>query len=482
MKKRDDDKISDKNLSRRKFLGTIGAAAAGLVLNPFNKSQKLLAQTQKNSIVTPVKIGVAAATDYDPTTLKTKIQNLFEDIGGISDLAKAGNKVAIKINLTGGTGSTIGNSTYTANLKGVSVVESLWTHPEVLRAVGQLLIDGGVRPADIYIVEALWDQGSYNNNSFGYKDSYQDVQQSLGVQFVDLNNVAPYTSFVDVPVGPNAYYFNTLTFNQILKDINVFISIPKMKEHRTAGITNGMKILIGSVPLPNYENTSNAGYRNKLHNHGVTNSDYKSLPRSICDLNMAMPIHLVVTDGIKNSRGGELAYDTTVFRTCTDNILIVGRDAVAVDSIAAKKMGHDPEALTLPIPGSTTDVADNHLDLAHAAGIGTNQLSEIQVVGITGVNTSNEKAALPDSFSLSQNWPNPFNPTTIIYYYAPKSAHITLKIYNSLGKEIETIVNKVVSPGGHRLEWTAKNLSSGVYFCRMQSVEFSQSIKLVLQK
>lgn len=482
MKKNDDSNDSHLKFSRRNFLTTAGVAAAGIVLNPFSKSQQLFAQTQKSSIVTPVKVGVAAATDYDPVTLKTKIQGLFEDIGGISDLAKAGNKVAIKINLTGGTGSTIGNSGYTKNLKGVSVVESLWTHPEVLRAVGQLLIDGGVHPTDIYFVEALWDQGSYSNNSFGYKDSYQSVQQSLGVNFIDLNKVAPYASFVDVPVGANAYYYSTLKFNQILKDVDVFISIPKMKEHRTAGFTNGMKILIGSVPLSNYQLASAGGYRSQLHMHIAGGNSFQNLPRTICDLNMARPIHLVVADGIKNSRGGELAYDTTIFRTCTDNVLIVGRDAVAVDAIAAQKMGHDPEAATIPIPGSQTVVADSYLVLAHNAGIGTNQLSEIQVVGTTGVALRGERDAFPDRFVLSQNWPNPFNPTTIIHYYAPKSAHVTLKIYNSLGREIETIVNQVVSQGSHQLEWNARNLSSGVYFCRMQAENYSETIKMVYEK
>ncbi|MCX6120070.1 MAG: DUF362 domain-containing protein [Ignavibacteriales bacterium] len=472
MKKNDDSNDSHLKSSRRKFLTTAGAAAAGIALNPFTKSEQLFAQTQKSSIVTPVKVGVAAATDYDPVTLKTKIQGLFEDIGGISDIASAGNKIAIKINITGGTSPA--TSQY---LKGVPAVESIFTHPEVLRAVGQLLIDGGVRPADIYIVEAIWDQGSYDN--YGYKA----VQQSLGVNVVNLNNTAPYTSFADVPVGTNAYYYSTIKLNRILtsSEINFFISIPKMKEHRTAGITNGMKNLIGITPISYYQLSGSSGWRSQLHQHVAGGNAYTGLPRSICDLNMARPIHLVVSDGIKNSRGAEVP-DGNAFRTCADNILIVGRDPVATDSIATQRMGYNPEATQLLVAGSKTQMCDNHLDLAHNAGIGTNQLSEIQVIGTTGVTSPRQRIAEPDGFVLSQNWPNPFNPTSNITYHTPKSAHVTLKLYNSIGQEVVTLVDGVVSAGDHQLQWNARNLPSGIYFCIMRSGEFSEVIKLVLQK
>lgn len=101
----------------------------------------------------------------------------------------------------------------------------MWTHPEVLRAVGELLIDSGVSGNDIYIVEALWSTASFNN--YGYAD----VKQSLGAQLVDLNATSPYAGFATLNVGSNSSYYGSFSVNGILKDVDVYVSIPKMKQH-----------------------------------------------------------------------------------------------------------------------------------------------------------------------------------------------------------------------------------------------------------
>ena len=89
---------------------------------------------------------------------------------------------------------------------------------------------------------------------------------------------------------------------------------------------------------------------------------------------------------------------------------------------------------------------------------------------------------LPKEFSLFQNYPNPFNSTSVIKYSIPKSSQVTLKIFNTLGEEIETLVNSEKPVGTYELNWNAANLPSGVYFYRLQAGDFVQTRKMILLK
>jgi hypothetical protein len=89
---------------------------------------------------------------------------------------------------------------------------------------------------------------------------------------------------------------------------------------------------------------------------------------------------------------------------------------------------------------------------------------------------------LPTSFKLNQNYPNPFNPSTKIEYSLPENAIVTLKIYNSLGNEIETLVNRSQSPGTYIIEWNPTNCPSGIYFYRIQTSKFTAMKKMLLLK
>ena len=85
-------------------------------------------------------------------------------------------------------------------------------------------------------------------------------------------------------------------------------------------------------------------------------------------------------------------------------------------------------------------------------------------------------------FYLNQNYPNPFNPTTSIDYYVPKTSFITIKLFDILGRYITTLVNEVKKPGNYTIEFNARQLTSGIYFYKMQSSDFEQTKKLVLIK
>jgi polyhydroxybutyrate depolymerase len=90
--------------------------------------------------------------------------------------------------------------------------------------------------------------------------------------------------------------------------------------------------------------------------------------------------------------------------------------------------------------------------------------------------------SIPENFKLFQNYPNPFNPSTMIKYQLTKSSKITLKIYNLAGQEMETLVNGFQQAGEYEITWQPKGLSSGLYFYRVQTRQFSETRKLILQK
>lgn len=87
-----------------------------------------------------------------------------------------------------------------------------------------------------------------------------------------------------------------------------------------------------------------------------------------------------------------------------------------------------------------------------------------------------------NGFSLSQNYPNPFNPTTSIKFSIQKSGFVTLKVYDVFGKEVITLVNELKRAGEHSIDFNAVNLSSGVYFYKIEAGEFVDVKKMLLIK
>jgi hypothetical protein len=91
-------------------------------------------------------------------------------------------------------------------------------------------------------------------------------------------------------------------------------------------------------------------------------------------------------------------------------------------------------------------------------------------------------SSLPVSFMLYQNYPNPFNPSTVISYQLPVASHVTLKIYDILGKEVATLVDEKKAPGRYNVKFDGSRLASGVYFCRMTAGNYVSTRKLLLLK
>ena len=93
-----------------------------------------------------------------------------------------------------------------------------------------------------------------------------------------------------------------------------------------------------------------------------------------------------------------------------------------------------------------------------------------------------EEETIPTRYSLSDNYPNPFNPSTTIHYAMPKDGFVTLKVYDILGNVVKTLVNQYQTKGRYDINFNAVNLASGIYFYRLQSGNFISTKKMLLLK
>jgi hypothetical protein len=107
-------------------------------------------------------------------------------------------------------------------------------------------------------------------------------------------------------------------------------------------------------------------------------------------------------------------------------------------------------------------------------------------ISTSGVDES-DLSNIPATFELQQNYPNPFNPTTKIKYGLPTKSHMTLKVYNLLGQEINTLVDQVVPAGTHETQWDGKDktgveVATGIYFYKLVAGDFVETKKMMLVK
>ncbi|HTY09792.1 MAG TPA: T9SS type A sorting domain-containing protein [Bacteroidota bacterium] len=103
-------------------------------------------------------------------------------------------------------------------------------------------------------------------------------------------------------------------------------------------------------------------------------------------------------------------------------------------------------------------------------------------IGLVTTRVAEVKSAIPTQYSLDQNFPNPFNPSTTIRYSLPAAGRVQMKVYNVLGQEVSTLVNAQQQAGMYEVTFDASRLASGVYFYRISSEKFTQVKKMMLIK
>jgi len=366
---------------RREFIQGLGAAAAGMYLTP----TKLLA-----SMPPTAPVAVARCSTYGPEIVTT-LARMFDQIGGLRKLVK-GKTVSMKINVTGNAELHFG---------GLSLGQTYWVHPQVVAATVHLLGNAGARR--IRLLESPTGTKIHSLAEFftnaGWKPS-DFTSAASGVEFVNTNYPGASGKYTRLWVPGGGLLFKAYDVNPAYHDCDVFISLAKLKEHTTAGITGAMKNLFGITPTTIYGTNAGVdepsveagGARGMLHagdrqpsksalselNPQSSRDPGYRVPRVTVDLVAARPIHLSIIDGIQTVAGGEGPWAKTL-RTVPPGLLIAGTNSVNTDAVCAGLMGFDPMADRGTPPFET---CDNMLKLADNLGIGTRDLRRIEVIGV----------------------------------------------------------------------------------------------------
>ena len=131
---------------------------------------------------------------------------------------------------------------------------------------------------------------------------------------------------------------------------------------------------------------------------------------------------------------------------------------------------------------------NNLISINKTTGAGT-VIGPIGFVSVSGlaltgspVSVDDNTTTLPLVYDLSQNYPNPFNPTTSIKFQIPTKSYVTLKVFGVLGNEVKTLLNEEKEAGNYNVKLNAEDLSSGVYFYRLEAGDFVQTRKMILLK
>jgi len=98
------------------------------------------------------------------------------------------------------------------------------------------------------------------------------------------------------------------------------------------------------------------------------------------------------------------------------------------------------------------------------------------------VSVEKEEGVIPKKYNLEQNYPNPFNPSTNIQFSVPQTSYVTLEVYNLVGERVGVLVSEQLGAGTYNYDWNASNLTSGIYFYRLQAGSFVETKKMMLLK
>jgi uncharacterized protein (DUF362 family) len=314
---------------------------------------------------------------------------IFDQLGGLERLVR-GKTVAIKLNLTGDPFDRLGYLT---------PGETYWVHPDVIGATVHLLGQAGANrirllesaqstaePLEEFMLQANWEPRNFQS-------------AASRVEFENTNYLGcgkRYSRFM-VPGGGLMYAGYDL--NHSYEDCDVFVSLAKLKEHVTAGVTLTMKNCFGITPCTIYGEGSPLdepgrvpmGGRGPFHDgtrlppksapplvdrSGSKEGGYR-VPRVVADLVAARPVHLAIIDGIHTMSGGEGPW-TTGRQYVKPGLLIAGTNCVNTDAVGMALMGFDPMADRGTPPFET---CDSTLRLAEQLGVGTRDLRQIEVVG-----------------------------------------------------------------------------------------------------
>jgi uncharacterized protein (DUF362 family) len=336
----------------------------------------------------PVSIAKCASYDEDVTA---KLAAMFDQLGGLERLVR--NKtVTVKVNMTGSPGE---------RFQGKAPAITHYTHPKLLGATAYLMGKAGAKR--IRFVESAWATGGPLEEVM--LDSGWNVRTlqsaATGVEFENTNALGKGKKYSRFKVPGSAYMYPAYDLNHAYEDTDVYVSMAKLKNHATCGVTLSMKNVFGTIPAsiygddagkdePNESPTSgrlkvgHEGVRQpsksapqELH-FGVNHDPGYRVPHIVADVVAARPIDLQIIDGVESVAGGEGPWISGL-RIVKPGLLIAGLNPVCTDSVATAVMGYNPRASRGSKPFAT---CDNIALLAEAHGVGTTDLKRIEVRGV----------------------------------------------------------------------------------------------------
>jgi uncharacterized protein (DUF362 family) len=366
-------------LTRRELLCAASAAPAAY----------LAARTAWASApASPVSIG--RVKTYDANELLPAMQKMFDQLGGVQRLVRS-KTVAIKVNLTGGPDTRLGS---------YAIEHTHYTHPSVVAAAAHLFERAGARRVRILesayssseSLEQHWRRAGWNP---------QDIRSVASrVEFENTGFLGPAKKYARLAVPFGGYVFPGFDVNPAYNDCDVFVSIAKMKEHGTAGVTLSMKNLFGIPPYTIYGVGAGIDEPSlvpkgpfQLFHDGARGPSKSApqerfpdssreggyrVPRIVVDLAAARPVHLAIVEGIRTMTGGEGPWVREEHRVVEPGVLVAGFNPVSTDAVAMAVMGFDPMADRGTPP---FERCDSIVGLAEAAGLGSRDLRRIDVRG-----------------------------------------------------------------------------------------------------
>jgi len=369
-------------------LGTAAALAGGRPFLVWGSEQKptIPPLPELSKVAPSVPVAIQRCESYEPGLVRGKLDAAIELIGGIDKLVR-GKTVTVKMNLTGNI----------QQLAGLPAGRTYQIHQNITAALCAALNDAGAKR--IALVEALY-----------YHEPIEQVLTTAGwdlaaiksaggnkVIFENTKNRGSWAGYSRLKVPWGGYLFPAFDVNQWYEKTDVFISLSKLKEHAAAGVTMASKNLFGVLPTALYgddapnEDSVQARVQ-QLHNgkralpdgvpqevdRGIPRDSRYRLPRIIADVVCARPVDLAVIDGIDTVRGGEGFWNEGV-EPIQPKLLLVGRNAVCTDAVCTMVIGHNPMAahMQAPFPG------ENYLQLLAQSGIGTHDIKQIEVRGVS---------------------------------------------------------------------------------------------------
>ncbi|MDQ6701062.1 MAG: DUF362 domain-containing protein [Acidobacteriota bacterium] len=362
-------------MTRREWLALAGAAP-------------VILRGDTRAPAAPVSVAKCASYDDDVTAA---LSTMFDQLGGLPKIVR--NKtVTIKLNLTGSPG---------LRFQGKPLGVTHYTHPKLVGATARLMGQAGAKR--IRFVESAWASGGPLEEYL--LDSGWNVRSLLNaapnVEFENTNNLGKGKRYARFKVPNGGYLYPAYDLNHAFEDTDVFVSMAKLKNHETCGVTLSLKNCFGNTPAsiygddakvdePNESPTSgrgatfHAGKRQppksapqELHPESSREAGYR-VPRIVADLCSARPIDLAIIDGIESVSGGEGPWIKGL-RLVQPGVLIAGTNPVNTDAVATSIMGYNPQATRGSAPFRT---CDNTLLLAERHGIGTTDLTRIEVAGV----------------------------------------------------------------------------------------------------